>query len=851
MDENVELFRRLRNFSQFNHLPDNLLMMLANDLEELAPLTLGAQIIAESATDNDFYIIERGRVQETSTDVFDIPLTLRSMKEGDFFGHFSLLKNVPHGSSVTAFSRLFLLRLNREKFLQYQEDYPEFAQITTDQVNEDVAGRMEHLSFLGFLPPAELKALAPQIRIEHRGEEAILFKEGEMSTDLYVIQSGRVALSKPDIELSRGNFLGEQAALEGHPRSATATVKKAGTFYVLTNKMVKATVQQQPELKAVLQRQDVVARLSDTPLFYALPDEHMQTVAQLVGRARIRKSTYVCEQGEAGTKYYILAAGMAERRVLNKEGKRPAEAEVVGPGYTFDEKSLIFGEPYPAAIWPKTHCHFLFIDKEDFDYLRWHNAELDRHLSPDPETKRLLNLPRFAGQRPDEIVLCYSRRHWIAFVRSLATPLSPLVILLQTRPGRLPSRQQALTLVEVLGIIALVIGIGYLTLSWQLLLLPYIAFLILLACSWIAWNWIDWRNDYLVITTKRVLRREKVPFLYEDELEAPLSRVERSSTVQDFWGKMLGYQDLTISTAAAAGMIKFSPIPTQDNAAKVLTELLDRQQASKSFRSKRGKRLMRQNALQERIGESDDPWDTAPILKLTTPKPKLSWWQQKLQNFKSGWTATLNAVLPWRSIVDADSAKAIVIWNKHWSDLFRRAWPSLLFLTFLIALVLAELFGIGILSLLGPNIVTNIIEYPILVVIFGAFVPVSLWLWWELADWSNDLYVLTESQVIGIEKKPLFVGETRNTVELANIQNILFEQMGFVNILLNVGNVIIETAGSEKPLNFRHVPDPRNVQRQIFAQMEAHKQKRAIAAAKESFQEFTDWFDAYHSSFAG
>jgi len=59
----------------------------------------------------------------------------------------------------------------------------------------------------------------------------VLFREGEHGEDMYVIQSGRVRISRrvggeerPLATLGRGDFLGEMAILNGKPRSATAVV---------------------------------------------------------------------------------------------------------------------------------------------------------------------------------------------------------------------------------------------------------------------------------------------------------------------------------------------------------------------------------------------------------------------------------------------------------------------------------------------------------------------------------------------------------------------------------------------------------------------------------------------------
>jgi CRP-like cAMP-binding protein len=70
---------------------------------------------------------------------------------------------------------------------------------------------------------------------------AVLFREGEIGAEMYVIQSGHVRISKRVANgdkvlatLGPGEFLGEMAILNSKPRTATATVSPEGPAKVLT-----------------------------------------------------------------------------------------------------------------------------------------------------------------------------------------------------------------------------------------------------------------------------------------------------------------------------------------------------------------------------------------------------------------------------------------------------------------------------------------------------------------------------------------------------------------------------------------------------------------------------------------
>lgn len=73
-----------------------------------------------------------------------------------------------------------------------------------------------------------MKALG-QHEIQTFTEGEVIFNEGESSSEMFVVRSGKVEISKHVgghsirlAELDRGSFFGEMSLLEGLPRSATA-----------------------------------------------------------------------------------------------------------------------------------------------------------------------------------------------------------------------------------------------------------------------------------------------------------------------------------------------------------------------------------------------------------------------------------------------------------------------------------------------------------------------------------------------------------------------------------------------------------------------------------------------------
>lgn len=83
----------------------------------------------------------------------------------------------------------------------------------------------------------------------------ILFREGDVGNEMFVIQSGKVRLTKraagaefPIAVLGRGEFLGEMAILNNKPRTATATILEDAVCLVIDAKTLESMITKNAEI---------------------------------------------------------------------------------------------------------------------------------------------------------------------------------------------------------------------------------------------------------------------------------------------------------------------------------------------------------------------------------------------------------------------------------------------------------------------------------------------------------------------------------------------------------------------------------------------------------------------------
>jgi CRP-like cAMP-binding protein len=83
----------------------------------------------------------------------------------------------------------------------------------------------------------------------------VLFHEGEVGKEMYVIQAGKISITKKVREVEKvlgvlgpGEFVGEMAIISNKPRSATATVAEPAKLLVIDSKTFEAMIRANTEI---------------------------------------------------------------------------------------------------------------------------------------------------------------------------------------------------------------------------------------------------------------------------------------------------------------------------------------------------------------------------------------------------------------------------------------------------------------------------------------------------------------------------------------------------------------------------------------------------------------------------
>ncbi len=535
---------------------------------------------------------------------------------------------------------------------------------------------------------------------------------------------------------------------------------------------------------------DTVMRLKDVALFAALPGDDLARIGEITARHHFTPGIFLCRQGERGETLYILDSGEA---VEQRAGLPAAEgtATHLREGASFGEEALVLGDVYCSSVQAVSDVEALSVHKQDFDRLLKQYPHIGDRLHPSRLVAERLRTPRFPWQDEDELTLLLRKRHWFAFVRSLPVPLLILA---------------ALTIAAwLLGQADIPMGIAR-----SLLLVGLVPSMLVL------WFYLDWQNDFYLVTTKRILHEERVILLYETWDEVPLNKVQSTTVKYGLLGKMLGFGTVSIQTASLRGTMVLDHVPGPED----MQEVICRQTSQLGSAVRQDERAEIREELRKQLVRVGTEEESPAAAYVPAPPP------EQLRS-----RVTPVAQLLQLRFKEGDR----ITWRKHWIFLLRKA--SLPFIAFLATTALVAI------SLLRIPTGYRFAAFLASLVIWVASL---IWLWWRVEDWGNDLYIVTDRLIIDIERKPLFFSEERRQATFDMIQNVSLRKEGLLPALLNYGDVVIQTAGALGELTFAGVSDPIRVQREIFRRVDEYHEASRRRERRQERTEISKWFREYH-----
>ena len=542
-------------------------------------------------------------------------------------------------------------------------------------------------------------------------------------------------------------------------------------------------------------------------LFHGLTDDEFEVLAEELDEVPVAKGEVIFQQNAGADAFYLIYGGSV-RIVRRVEKKDIVLATLVKNDY-FGELALAMKRKRSATATALVDTTLLMLSRADFEKLYKRAPQIKTNLLLAVRSRQLARKLNFKWLRPDEVIYFLARKHTIALWQKLVWPLLSLIVpigLLYMWLFMIP-----------LSIVAILSGMTF-------------AGVVL----WMAWLWIDWSNDYYIVTNQRVVSLEKIVGVYDSREESPISTILSVGVEANPIGKVLDYGNVIVRTFV--GKIDFKDVDHPIEASKMVEEYWNR---TKEYAATVEKEAMK-NAIRKRLNLPIPKTERAfgeptPLAKssITPPTP-------------SAGLATL------MKFIGADLFKLRfelgdnVIYRKHWVVLIMEAWIPFFSMFGCIMLFIIRLVQLAFdqndvfISLQGGLSMDGwAVAYLV------AALPFLIWFGYRVLDWSNDKFEVTNEQIIDIDRKP-FGTETRNAAPLEGILSTFYERKGLLGYIFNYGTVYISVGGSK--LAFENVIDPAGVQSDINRRRMARNARKKEAEIASERERMAEWLATYHKN---
>lgn len=534
-----------------------------------------------------------------------------------------------------------------------------------------------------------------------------------------------------------------------------------------------------------IDRSDLIKLFKQIHLFRGIDDLQLSAAVAYFEELDVKAGDLVFEQGEDSNTFYIIYHGRLNVSRYTAETHQSHQIGFVEDGDYIGQEVLAEEWPRQVTVTAATDATLLVIDVPNFKTLLNVIPALSSRLQMMLDSYRLMLNTKFAWLDPEEYVYFVARRHILFLFLHIVPPIAVGIL-------TLPVLYLFLSTVPLLATTSIFfIGLALLTLA-----------------AWFAWGWIDWSNDYYIVTNRRIIYQERVILLYDTRQESPLNAIQSTSVNSTQIGRILGYGNVAIRTYIGTILFRGISDPQQ------VMALIQEQQARAQVSSRRAELSQMEKLIEGRIfGGQPTPQPAAP--------PKSPVKTSPVQDF-------LSDLFHLRRDIGGT-----ILFRTHWFYLLRKTWVP--------ALLLFGLFAIWLLTAFGVFTLMSLLSVTVLV--FGFGLVVGGWWLYQYLDWHNDVYLITPEQIVDVNKKPLGK-EERRAAPIKNILSIEYKRLGILGLVLNFGTVYIRVG--DQQLTFDEVYNPSEVQRELFNRLAARTHAEKVAAQENERQRMIDWVAAYH-----
>lgn len=329
---------------------------------------------------------------------------LATLGPGSVLGDASMLKAAPHEVTAVAVSDLSFWKLTDRKLRELVMQQPNIGVKLSQnfggmvaQMEDYLTQRLGRTTELSSLPVNTLQAVAAQLRPRLLQANQALFRIGDSSSGLYVVESGAFDVrgdggpSEEPQRVAGGAILGALALLTNKPYTQSAVASEESLVWALSADNFHSINSRHPGLRRSLARTvrsrlgrtdqaQATMRLAQMPLFAETPQHVLQAIAQRMVLQHVPAGDRVYRVGESGEALFVVENGEIELTAENAMGVIEEKARIAA-NQVFGEMSVLTGQIRTEDATATRNTNLWILYKSDLDAIGAQNPALGKALS--------------------------------------------------------------------------------------------------------------------------------------------------------------------------------------------------------------------------------------------------------------------------------------------------------------------------------------------------------------------------------------------------------------------------------------------------------------------------------------
>ncbi|XP_054454621.1 cGMP-dependent protein kinase 1-like isoform X4 [Anoplopoma fimbria] len=199
------------------------------------------------------------------------------------------------------------------------------------------------------------------------GKDACIIKEGDVGSLVYVMEEGKVEVTKEGMKLCTmgpGKVFGELAILYNCTRTATVTLVQVKLWAI--DRQCFQTIMMRTGL---IKHAEYMDFLKSVPTFQGLAEETLSKLADVMEETHYEDGEFIIRQGARGDTFFIISKGKVNVTQEESANQEPTHLRELTRGDWFGEKALQGEDVRTANVIAAEAVTCLVIDRDSFKHL--------------------------------------------------------------------------------------------------------------------------------------------------------------------------------------------------------------------------------------------------------------------------------------------------------------------------------------------------------------------------------------------------------------------------------------------------------------------------------------------------